>query len=259
MGCPAVAHWLAYSRAGILHRDISAGNILIDADGRHGLLIDWEYCKKLHHPAATSDGMTITVPENAPSKPRVRNTRTVSRVMTFCETIYSPISNIHQGTWEFMSAKLLETPGAPHGLEDDLESFFWVLLWVSLRYTSSNQQPNELSKLLDLFDEVVWKKPETGGRSKVTTLRSRLIPSSVQFKNPNLDTIFKELNDVFAARYLDEPDPQIMGAFNRTVVPISTAAEEPSTGDSLYSVNDLKLILQSHPIFLQKTFLARLQ
>jgi len=39
----ASAHKEAYE-AGILHRDVSVGNIMITPEGR-GLLIDWDMCK----------------------------------------------------------------------------------------------------------------------------------------------------------------------------------------------------------------------
>ena len=41
------AHQCALVKAGILHHDISVGNILIDEDGR-GLLIDWDLCAQVH-------------------------------------------------------------------------------------------------------------------------------------------------------------------------------------------------------------------
>ena len=37
-----VAHMQAWENAGVLHRDISVGNILIDPSTRCGLLIDWD-------------------------------------------------------------------------------------------------------------------------------------------------------------------------------------------------------------------------
>jgi serine/threonine protein kinase len=56
-----LAHQLAYEKAGILHRDISAGNIYL-RDTREGLLIDWEL------------SANIDVLNSSPRRPR----RTVS-------------------------------------------------------------------------------------------------------------------------------------------------------------------------------------
>jgi RIO-like serine/threonine protein kinase len=41
------AHKYAYEKAGIIHRDVSVGNILITQDGK-GLLIDWDLSKKVN-------------------------------------------------------------------------------------------------------------------------------------------------------------------------------------------------------------------
>ncbi|KAH8986325.1 hypothetical protein EDB92DRAFT_1879660 [Lactarius akahatsu] len=41
----ATAHTKAYKRVQILHRDVSAGNILITEE-RSGILIDWDLSKK---------------------------------------------------------------------------------------------------------------------------------------------------------------------------------------------------------------------
>jgi len=41
-----LAHKVAHEKAGMLHRDISVGNILITNDG-HGLLIDWDLSKSI--------------------------------------------------------------------------------------------------------------------------------------------------------------------------------------------------------------------
>ncbi|KAI0296733.1 hypothetical protein B0F90DRAFT_1014957 [Multifurca ochricompacta] len=93
-----VAHSVAYEKAGILHRDVSAGNILISETGS-GILIDWHLSKK--------------VSKCIEAKPR-QYSRT--------------------GTWQFMSiSRLLEPRFTPHDLADDLESFFWVLLYQIVR------------------------------------------------------------------------------------------------------------------------------
>jgi serine/threonine protein kinase len=49
---------VAYDRAKILHRDISVGNVLISADGKRGLLIDWELCKRVSPVPQESDPST---------------------------------------------------------------------------------------------------------------------------------------------------------------------------------------------------------
>jgi serine/threonine protein kinase len=41
-----IAHTAAYNKARILHRDVSAGNILITDKGS-GILIDWDLSKKV--------------------------------------------------------------------------------------------------------------------------------------------------------------------------------------------------------------------
>ncbi|KAA1467216.1 hypothetical protein DENSPDRAFT_748067, partial [Dentipellis sp. KUC8613] len=94
-----VAHWEAFSRAGVLHRDISGGNILIVQDDKttHGVLIDWDMSKD----------MTV----DAPSLIKWRI-----------------------GTWRFMSAAILRQSDKPHEYCDDLESFEHVITYHILRY-----------------------------------------------------------------------------------------------------------------------------
>ncbi|KZV64584.1 hypothetical protein PENSPDRAFT_588199, partial [Peniophora sp. CONT] len=93
------AHQCALKR-GILHRDISAGNILIvrerDAAGNEkvrGLLIDWDLCYVQGH-SQSDEKRWIT------------------------------------GTWQFMSIALLSRrKGHRHNDKDDLESILWVLCY----------------------------------------------------------------------------------------------------------------------------------
>ncbi|KAA1467249.1 hypothetical protein DENSPDRAFT_832253 [Dentipellis sp. KUC8613] len=96
-----IAHWDAYDRAEILHRDVSGGNILIVDEGEKtkGILIDWDLSKgKKAQPTAR------------------RKWRTVSR------------------TWQFISAALLVNTSKLHEYCDDLESFAHVITYFILRY-----------------------------------------------------------------------------------------------------------------------------
>jgi RIO-like serine/threonine protein kinase len=63
-----MAHTDAYNKTQILHRDVSAGNILITEEGK-GILIDWDLSKK--------------VKDDADAKPR-RHSRTVGVSILSC-------------------------------------------------------------------------------------------------------------------------------------------------------------------------------
>jgi RIO-like serine/threonine protein kinase len=82
------AHDGAFFDAHILHRDISVGNIIIMTEGE-GLLIDWDLCINLRNEdaAARRPERTVRVPHS-----------------TFSTRFVELLS---QGTWQFMSAKLL--------------------------------------------------------------------------------------------------------------------------------------------------------
>ncbi|EPQ50669.1 hypothetical protein GLOTRDRAFT_19298, partial [Gloeophyllum trabeum ATCC 11539] len=90
-------HAKAFSEARILHRDVSAGNILIVRTTKDekvvtsGLLNDWDLSKDID----------------------IKEVRQADRT----------------GTWQFMSARLLAHRSKIHEVQDDLESFLHVLLY----------------------------------------------------------------------------------------------------------------------------------
>lgn len=55
-----IAHQQAY-RLGILHRDISAGNILmsLEPEDRHGILVDWDRCILLNSDTKDRTGTRV--------------------------------------------------------------------------------------------------------------------------------------------------------------------------------------------------------
>ncbi|KAF8493565.1 hypothetical protein BU17DRAFT_59579, partial [Hysterangium stoloniferum] len=131
-------HGDAYDKAEILHRDISSGNILITATGG-GLLIDWDLCKMLKH---IHQGQAHTE---------------------------------RTGTWKFMAARLLvvPTPGQQPAIPDradDLESFFYVLVWIALRYTKHGFFKSALTDMLHAAFDHHYLDPagaaKGGGRKK---------------------------------------------------------------------------------------------
>ena len=55
------AHDVVYYDANILHRNISAGNIMILEEGEGGFLIDWDICVRIEEGAEPSGRVERTV------------------------------------------------------------------------------------------------------------------------------------------------------------------------------------------------------
>ncbi|KAI0090083.1 hypothetical protein BDY19DRAFT_887742, partial [Irpex rosettiformis] len=98
-------HEEAWTKAGILHRDISPANIMsvVDQDdetdeNRRGILNDWDICK---YKSEMND---------------------------------EPLKYPRPGTLYFMSALSLRYPRKPNELADDLEAFIHVLTYCSLQF-----------------------------------------------------------------------------------------------------------------------------
>ncbi|KAF8495191.1 hypothetical protein F5888DRAFT_1907941 [Russula emetica] len=131
-----VAHTAAYKRARILHRDISSANILI-TDSGSGMLIDWDLSKEIKEGSV---------------KPR-QHSRT--------------------GTWQFISISRLRDPSTrPHEVSDDLESFFWVLLYqvVKCRNSKGFDLEEQMRYVFDQRTERDHNGNVTGGKGKLMCL-----------------------------------------------------------------------------------------
>ncbi|KAI1150741.1 serine/threonine-protein kinase Sgk2 [Nemania diffusa] len=92
------AHQSLYTLGGILHRDVSSNNIIITnpetADGFKGMLIDLDLAKVMNGAAGSGERQRC-------------------------------------GTMQFIAVEVLR--GADHTYRHDLESFFYVLLWMCAR------------------------------------------------------------------------------------------------------------------------------
>ncbi|KAI0338501.1 hypothetical protein BDW22DRAFT_1432523 [Trametopsis cervina] len=53
-------------------------------------------------------------------------------------TSTGPAHVFRTGTWQFISARLLMNPAERHSLLDDIESCFWILLFMSIHYFKHN-------------------------------------------------------------------------------------------------------------------------
>ncbi|KAI0629398.1 hypothetical protein C8Q77DRAFT_1065661, partial [Trametes polyzona] len=147
------AHRAACVRKGYIHRDVSVGNTLIYpkprlGDGgkwketRVGLLTDWELAKSIHD---TADGA-----------------RQPDRT----------------GTWQFMSASALADPRKRIIVQDDMESFFHILLYLAIRYLPHNC--SNIGGFMDAYFDGYHKENGEyfGGVVKMNTMRNGELSSA---------------------------------------------------------------------------------
>ncbi|KAI0792916.1 hypothetical protein C8Q75DRAFT_731483 [Abortiporus biennis] len=103
-------------KAGVLHRDVSPNNIMIDEApeniGEEAFLLDWDLCRYVDE---LDDG---------------------------------PTQKNRSGTWAFISSLLLKYPSKQHELADDLESFVHILHWFCLRFHAHDLTVYQLSTIL---------------------------------------------------------------------------------------------------------------
>ncbi|KAG1788509.1 hypothetical protein EV424DRAFT_1550633 [Suillus variegatus] len=156
-----IAHKEAYHKAGVLHRDLSAGNVVI-YKGK-GILIDWDLSKLI----------------------TIQGARQVNRT----------------GTWQFMSAHLVQHKDAKHDVEDDIESSLYVVLWIALMYTMTHLTiPARTLLVKDVFE--VDELEGVGSSTKSGFLTSRMHFSKDVFVNRKpLDRLIVALAELFALRY----------------------------------------------------------
>ncbi|KAL7279513.1 hypothetical protein ACG7TL_007356 [Trametes sanguinea] len=172
-------HRIAWERAKVLHRDVSLGNILIADDapeGCHrGFLHDWDYSSM------------------GPIDPDSQGN--AARLMEDDEEISSEDIDEHKertGTYYFMAIELLENyPEMLHEPPHDIESLYWVLLWVVLRHTHCHREGAADGDALcqDLFSA---NKDSSAVGNKSAWLRNRR-PIVVSNNEP-LTTLIRRFN-----------------------------------------------------------------
>ncbi|KAH9480771.1 hypothetical protein JR316_0007371 [Psilocybe cubensis] len=163
-----IAHQDAYQLCGILHRDVSLGNILRRRDGKGGVLNDWDLAARYN------------IETHTPLKQQSRS-----------------------GTWQFMSIGLLKDPSKVHHCIDDAESFIWALLYCTMRYMKTSIVPIRLQNTMgDLFDQVNRGLPgelNTGGAGKLSFVISNHFSFKGFVVNENepltdlIDTLFDDI------------------------------------------------------------------
>ncbi|KAF9479491.1 hypothetical protein BDN70DRAFT_993445 [Pholiota conissans] len=202
-----LAHDAALFDANILHRDISFGNIMFSVNEkgeRKGMLIDWDLCLDL---STTASG------------PR-RPART--------------------GTWQFMSADLIDKPAKIQDLVDDRESAFYVLLWVAMQYSKHDRETSTGEEfrpygLMGMFDEQ-YEGPEktpAGGRLKQFYLEKWEHKGPKFTGRPEMNNLMHELVEVLRVRYDRGPNGDVKAKWRATKSILDNLSEEEKKNNPL--------------------------
>ncbi|KAI9065675.1 hypothetical protein FKP32DRAFT_1674509 [Trametes sanguinea] len=180
-----------FHRAGILHRDVSAYNIMWqppespDSQPVSGnfVLCDFDLAVNLGSDNPSSSSET-------------------SRVAT---------APHRTGTLPFLALELLKNDGTPHRLYHDYESLFWVVLWCAMKvdYRDKNADRAAIDKILHGWqstdsNRIYYKK------RKVLETRCQGLPLSQRFKSSMRTTFLLEsLSSLLDRAQVDGRDMQI--------------------------------------------------
>ncbi|KAJ7457601.1 hypothetical protein B0H11DRAFT_2243360 [Mycena galericulata] len=140
-------HQIAYE-AGVLHRDISEGNILFNETTFEGFLVDFDYAE--FTPTGLKNFATW-FPERATEEREAK---------------YTDISKSLKeltGTFPFLAIEILKKKPRPaHTAGHDLESIYWLLVWIILRHTQHpGRDSTACHKLFDHGEETAAKLKST--------------------------------------------------------------------------------------------------
>ncbi|PIL30438.1 hypothetical protein GSI_07625 [Ganoderma sinense ZZ0214-1] len=155
-GHALIAHMAACREAGVLHRDVSVGNILINPLTRSGFLIDWDLSRLL---SELGDG---------------------------------PMEPDRTGTWQFRSALSLLYPRKPYRVSDDVESFVHAFRYMVLRFHATKIEG--LREHVQGYFEHSSKVGNfrIGGQKKLDYFKSAE-PSFEVVDNPKLQALLAEI------------------------------------------------------------------
>ena len=107
-----------------------------------------------------------------------------------------------------MSAALVKCNDAPHTFVDDLESIFYVILWLVLMYSLNSMMAEvRTSFMQQVVDPVQYAG--TGGCAKADFLQGRSALRDLELHNPNrpeLQTLLLNLATLFSVHYEPKPD-----------------------------------------------------
>ncbi|KAI0750140.1 hypothetical protein C8Q80DRAFT_674703 [Daedaleopsis nitida] len=191
-----IGHRLAWEKGGVLHRDVSLGNILIiDANGGEhdfvGFLHDFDYSAMTDSPPGSKPDKrnehdrTSGEPDDLPLSDDPEDSEVVRDGIESTETPKDDQRKERTGTFYFMAIEILLLR-VVHGVHHDLESFYWVLLWVVLRHTEHNLDATIAQNIF------VFKNDDSAAQAK----RGWLYDKAAKFDIPNNPALSQLMRDL---------------------------------------------------------------
>ncbi|KAJ7729702.1 hypothetical protein DFH07DRAFT_756601, partial [Mycena maculata] len=177
----AIMHHEIAFNAGVIHRDVSEGNVLFEevvVSGKQpqGFLLDWDYAE------FTEAGLKAYqkwFPERAAA----------DRLYTSIDKSLKDMT----GTLPFMAIEIIRNT-VSHGPHHDLESFYWLLIWMILRHTAHSHPEGSMacSNLFDRSGNVAklgWIATQTPIGDKSSALFKLVENLRKQVKHQNPDDV----------------------------------------------------------------------
>ena len=158
-----VGHKYMYTKHSVLHRDVSYGNILLLPAPAHGMLIDF-------------DMATFTDRSGHSARRRT-------------------------GTFDFMAADIL-VGDTNHTVRHDLESFFYVLLWIAICFS---RYDGKMSARRSPYPETIFLLKTTDNQRITMSgfARCGMMWNHQRFENGILPTLDPDAKDALGTLFLD--------------------------------------------------------
>ncbi|KAJ7171587.1 hypothetical protein C8R43DRAFT_19730 [Mycena crocata] len=193
----AIMHHETAFKAGVLHRDVSEGNVLFEEvaeEGKSskGFLVDYDYAEFTEKGLAAFNQL---FPERAEADQLYENIEKSLKDIT--------------GTPQFMAIEIMQADATTtHGPHHDLESFYWLLVWMILRHTE-HIHPDRARAYTYLFDATAkmgWIRQRTPINPLTSPLLLKLterLRRSVAIQNPG------DMGDIDDPFMVSPPPPLI--------------------------------------------------
>ncbi|OBZ70715.1 hypothetical protein A0H81_09148 [Grifola frondosa] len=168
--------------AGVLHRDVSVGNVMIALDRPFkGFIHDFDYSSFVTEDPSDAEELS--------DKPSDTGEKAELKGMT--------------GTFHFLAIRILKSQGdVIHQVNHDLESFYWVLIWIVLRHTAHNDPEGKLAR------DSLFKAGQYAGRVALMKLGWLTEDSVIVEGNPPLSVLLRDFTRLCLKQFIRSKNDQ---------------------------------------------------